>query len=280
MARNLRHNRFRLPLQRRSAGVARVSKVKCWQNDFHSDKARRRRFCSLGASRRKRFRHGANPVSGIDAPSDKRELRRCLFTAASALALRQNASCDSSSITKAAFAPGSSSSAEYRSAFTAQSEEKAAQASCQLESFLGTARKVHLSGMKPLERAPMKTDCLSTFGFCTGSETEPFAKMTFRFAPNGLPTRPYYARNGPVPKLRGERLDWELSCFRTIAERIGIPTFYGVHVRTGETRIWRRGPGRKPKRVPFAEIVDDGALIVTALNVDDHGDTWAPMINK
>ena len=99
-------------------------------------------------------------------------------------------------------------------------------------------------------------------------------EMTFHLQPNGMPGRPHYVWNGPVPKLRGERLAWELSCFRTIAECIGGPTFYGAHLRTGETKIWRCDSGRKPKRVPFAEVIYEAALIVASHNVDDQGNTW------
>ena len=35
--------------------------------------------------------------------------------------------------------------------------------------------------------------------------------------------RPHCAWKGPVPRLRGERLNWELACFRTIADRIDAP---------------------------------------------------------
>ena len=57
-------------------------------------------------------------------------------------------------------------------------------------------------------------------------------------------------------------------------ERIKGTTFYGAYLCTGEIKTWRCEPGRKPKRVPFSEIVDDGALIITARNVDDRGNSW------
>jgi hypothetical protein len=99
-------------------------------------------------------------------------------------------------------------------------------------------------------------------------------KMTFHLLPNGIPSQPHYIWSGPLPKLRGERLDWELSCFSTIAERIGAPTFYGAYLCTGKIKTWRCDPGKKPKSVPFAELVEDGALILTAHNVHNHGNTW------
>jgi hypothetical protein len=48
MARNLRHNRFRLPLQRRSAGVARLSTVSVGKMTSTATRLADGRFCSLG----------------------------------------------------------------------------------------------------------------------------------------------------------------------------------------------------------------------------------------
>jgi hypothetical protein len=108
------------------------------------------------------------PLSGIGAPSGKRELQRWLFTAASTLALRQNAIVRLKLDYPGSFhawllKPGRKPVRVYRPEQVRcpfielrvnarswlpplnWSEEKAAQASCQLESFLRTARKVHLS---------------------------------------------------------------------------------------------------------------------------------------
>jgi hypothetical protein len=49
-------------------------------------------------------------------------------------------------------------------------------------------------------------------------------EMTVHLLANGTPcSRPHYVWKGPVPRLRGERLNWELSCFRTIADPIKRP---------------------------------------------------------
>jgi len=100
-------------------------------------------------------------------------------------------------------------------------------------------------------------------------------EMTVRLFANGMPAGvPSYTWNGPVPKLQGERLDWELNCFRVIAERTGTTTFYGAYLSNGQIKTWRCDPHQKPKRVPFADAVDDSALILAAQNVDDKGNTW------
>ena len=100
-------------------------------------------------------------------------------------------------------------------------------------------------------------------------------EMTVHLLPNGMPgRRPHYVWKGPVPRLRGERLNWELSCFRTIADRIKSPTFYGAYLCTGEIKTWSCDPGKKPKRVPFSEIVDHGAITIAAHNVDELGNSW------
>ena len=100
-------------------------------------------------------------------------------------------------------------------------------------------------------------------------------EMTVQLLPDGTPyRRPHYIWKGPVPSLRGERLDWELSCFRTIAERIKAPMFYGAYLCTGEIKAWRCDLERKPKRVPLSELVGDDALIAVAHNVDDYGNSW------
>ena len=99
--------------------------------------------------------------------------------------------------------------------------------------------------------------------------------MTVHLLPSGMPSHcPHYAWKGPVPKLRGERLDRELSCFCTIADRIKGPTFYGAYLCSGEIKTWRSDPSKRPKRVPLSEIADGGTLIVAAHNVDDHGNSW------
>jgi hypothetical protein len=100
-------------------------------------------------------------------------------------------------------------------------------------------------------------------------------EMTIHLHANGTPCHsPNYVWKGSVPRLRGERLIWELSCFRAVAERIKSPTFYGACLSSGEIKAWRCDPGKRPKRIPFSELVEDGAIIIAAQNSDDHGNTW------
>ena len=100
-------------------------------------------------------------------------------------------------------------------------------------------------------------------------------EMTIRFTPDGRPChRPYYLWKGPVPRLRGERLDWELACFRAVAERTNSPMYYGAALTSGEIKFWRCDPGRKPARITPDELASDGAIIVAADNTDDKGKVW------
>ena len=96
--------------------------------------------------------------------------------------------------------------------------------------------------------------------------------LTFS-ALGGIP-QPHHLWNGPVPKFCGERCAWELSCWQTVADRTGVENYYAIHLKSGEIKTWRCGPGSKPQRVPVAEAFGNAHLLSFVRNESMEGKTW------
>jgi hypothetical protein len=79
--------------------------------------------------------------------------------------------------------------------------------------------------------------------------------LTFYVAQEGIVKPPHCHWNGPIPKFRGEREQWELSCWRNVVNRFGVESYYVMRLNSGELKAWRCRPGAKPQRVTMAELL-------------------------
>ena len=90
---------------------------------------------------------------------------------------------------------------------------------------------------------------------------------------DGVP-RPHHLWSGALPKFKGERCAWELSCWETIANRTGIENYYAVVLASGELKAWVCRPGCKPQRCLPKEAFDNAGAVGFAQNSNLEGKSW------